>query len=105
MAAASKVTVLGQAVKWQGDVCPWIGDAVVEVIEFGRWRLLCDPAATRQAVTRIPQRAPASCGCSDCQNFLAVHNVYPAAVLDLLGRLGIESIREAEVYHLARLES
>jgi hypothetical protein len=76
----------------------------MEQFSVGRWRLACDPGATRDAYGAITQAAPEACGCLPCRNFAAARNrVYSATVLDLFERLGIVPVREAEVYHLAPL--
>jgi hypothetical protein len=74
------------------------------MVEFGRWRLRCDPEATRRAYAGVPVGAPESCGCTPCRNFAAAREwAYPAEALALFESLGISPDREAEVYHLARV--
>jgi hypothetical protein len=76
----------------------------METVVFGKWRLECDPEATRQAYHRISVGSPEACGCRKCQNFaVARSHVYPPAVLSLFRQLGINSQHEAEIYHMGRL--
>jgi hypothetical protein len=75
-------------------------------VVFGRWRLICDPEATRRAYKFIPIGAPERCGCSQCRNFVAARGqVYPGEVRSLFENLGIDSSKEAEVSHMGKLES
>jgi hypothetical protein len=76
----------------------------MERIHFHRWTLACDLSATRQAYNQIEMGDPEVCGCCYCRNFiLARDQVYPSEILDLLNRLGVDSRREREVYHMGRL--
>jgi hypothetical protein len=77
----------------------------MEPLTFARWRLLADAEATRTAYLAIPAGPPGGCGCAPCRNFAAARDdAYPAAVLDLFRRLGITPVREAEVWHLGRVD-
>jgi len=77
----------------------------MESVVFGKWRLECDPEATRQAHLRISVGSPEACGCRECQNFAAARSqVYPPEVLSLFSQLGIDPQHEAEIYQLGRLE-
>jgi hypothetical protein len=81
-------------------------DEPMQRLECYRWLLSCDPEATRQCYAAIPSAGPESCGCAPCLNFVAARDrAYPADVRDLFHRLGITPLREAEVYHIARLDS
>ena len=65
-----------------------------------------DHDATRAAYAAIPVGGPEECGCIHCLNFATQRSkVYPAIVLGLFEKLGIQSNREAEIYHMARLET
>lgn len=78
----------------------------MERVCFGRWELEVDPEATRKAYANVPKGAPEKCPCEPCKNFIAARErVYPAEVLVLFDKLGILFSREAEVYHMARLQS
>lgn len=77
----------------------------MQSIEFGKWKLLCDPQLTRQAHECIASGGPESCGCRECLNFAAARSrTYPAEVLSLLNRLGIDPRHESEIWHYNRLE-
>jgi hypothetical protein len=78
----------------------------MEKISFGRWELEVDSEATKQAYNKVPKGGPEECPCEPCKNFIAARErVYPAEVLALFDKLGISFSREAEVYHMARLQS
>ena len=79
---------------------------MLEKVNFGRWRLISDREATQRAYNSIQIGGPEACGCSPCRNFAAVRGqVYPVEVLSLFEDLGIDLRREAEIYHMGRLES
>jgi hypothetical protein len=60
----------------------------------------------RNAYAAIAVGGPEGCGCTHCLNFAAQRSeIYPPAGFELLDRLGIPLNREAEIYHMARLES
>ena len=78
----------------------------MEAIRFGRWELVADPEATREAYINVPKGGPEECPCEPCKNFIAARKrIYPAEVLALFDKLGISFSREAEVYHMAPLQS
>lgn len=73
-------------------------------ITYRDWILDCDVEATRAGYETISQGGAESCNCSGCQNFLAQRDsIYPAEVVDLFDRLGVNYKRDAETYHTARL--
>jgi len=75
-------------------------------VQFGRWTLSGDYDVTRAAYAAISVGGPEERGCTHCLNFAAQRSkVYPAIVLELFEKLGIQSNREAEIYHMARLET
>jgi hypothetical protein len=77
-----------------------------QAIKFGRWSVISDVESTKAAYATIAKGAPETCGCDPCKNFAAQRSeVYPASVVELFERLGVATNREAEIYHLARLES
>jgi hypothetical protein len=70
-------------------------------IDFGRWKLICDPESTA-----VSQGSPEKCGCEPCLNFAAARDqTYGPNVRALFANPGISFNREAEIYHMARLES
>jgi hypothetical protein len=75
-------------------------------IQFGRWAISCDAEGTRSAYACVVTGSPEGCGCDPCLNFAAQRpDIYPIAVLALFEELGITTNREAEIYHMTRLES
>jgi len=78
----------------------------VKSLEYGRWKLSSDAAATRTAYAKITAGSPEECGCEPCRNFAAQRNtIYSPAARALFEALGIRSDREAEIYHMSRVES
>ncbi len=78
----------------------------METIQFGRWRVNCDPQQTQEAHARITVGSPEACGCLDCTNFAEARDrIYPVEMTDLLRRLGINPRHEAEVYCMGREEA
>jgi len=78
----------------------------METVRFGRWELTCDPERTRKAYAAVVKGSPEECGCEPCINFAALRGqIYVPEVLTLFEKLGIPPNREAEIYHMARLES
>ena len=74
-------------------------------ITYRDWVLECDVDATRAGYETISAGGAETCDCAGCQNFLAQRDaVYPAEVLDLFNELGVNYKRDAETYHMARLE-
>lgn len=75
------------------------------IIHVSGWTLSSDPEATRTAYAAIPVGSPEECGCTHCLNYAAQRStIYPEQVLKLFDQLGIAPNREAEIYHMARLE-
>ena len=75
----------------------------MEPLIFGRWSLRCDRDATRRAYASMEVGQPESCGCMHCRNFVAAREqVYPPEVRALLVDLGIDFMREAEVYYIGQ---
>ena len=75
-------------------------------IEYGRWVIGSDPDATRIAYAELTRGSPEECGCDPCLNFAAQRNkIYSPRALALFELLAIQPDREAEIYHMTRLES
>jgi hypothetical protein len=77
-----------------------IGGAL-ETVKFGSWVAEVDPKANRSAYSLIAEGAAEECACPECRNFIAARDkglVYPAEVVELFGRMGVDSTRESEVY-------
>jgi hypothetical protein len=74
-------------------------------ITYRDWIFDCDVESTREGYASITAGAVEKCPCAECRNFLAQRNsVFPAEVLDLFNRLGVDYKRDAETYHMGRLE-
>jgi hypothetical protein len=75
-------------------------------IRFKKWEIECDVEATRAAYAKIERGSPEDCGCNTCKNFAAARQyAYPQEARSILGQLGIDINKEAEVYHNCKLES
>ena len=69
---------------------------------YREWIFDCDVEATRKAYGGIDFGGAEACDCHLCRNFLLARpEVFPAEILDLFGRLGIDHRKEAESYHIA----
>lgn len=80
----------------------------MEEIQFDRWRLACDPQATRAAYALTEIDTTTAPTLDDDRNWIQARDqglVYPEEVIALFAQLGIDLRREAELYHLARLDS
>src|SRR5687768_14482682 len=75
-------------------------------ITYRDWILECDVDATSRAYGRILFGGAEECGCSGCRNFIEQREfIFPTEVLSLFAQLGINYKGDAEIYHVARLES
>ena len=71
--------------------------------QFGEWQYRCDRIATIDAYQRAAESGSGSCSCAGCRNFVAARpQVFPAPFLALLDSMGIDPIKDGEVYHIAR---
>lgn len=71
--------------------------------KFGEWQYTCDRAATVDAYRRATAGGSRTCDCAGCRNFVAAGmQVFPAAFLEFLESLGIDPVKDGEVYHMAR---
>jgi hypothetical protein len=78
----------------------------MERIAIRRWKLQSDPDATRMAFSTVPAGSPESCGCGDCLNFAAARQLaYPSEALAIFEQLGIDRVKESEIWHMHRDES
>jgi hypothetical protein len=74
-------------------------------ITYRDWILDCDVDMTRAGYETISAGGAETCGCLGCRNFLAQRDsVFPSEVLNLFNELGVNHERDAETYHMARLE-
>ena len=75
-------------------------------LAYRDWLFECDPSGTRTAYQQIVQGGAEGCTCAPCRNFLAQRDqVFPAEVLNFFAELGVDYQRDAEIYHIAKLES
>lgn len=73
---------------------------------FGQWEYSADRDATISAYRRAERGGVDTCDCANCRNFrVARANVFPESFLRLLDQLGIDPLKDGEVYHNARLSS
>lgn len=79
---------------------------MMRTLEFARWKLDSDAESTRECHAKLDAGAPEHCGCEPCKNFARQRaEAYPQSALELFERLGVAANREAEIYHMARLQS
>ena len=75
----------------------------MEHFEFAGQRIGYDPEQARLAYAQIDLGHAERCGCRECRNYIAARpHTYPHEILALFTRLGIDPLREAEVYHANR---
>jgi hypothetical protein len=78
--------------------------AASKMANLGQWKYSADRDATILAYSRAERGWADTCDCADCRNFrVARARAFPAEFLSLLGQLGIDPRKDAEVYHNARL--
>ena len=71
---------------------------------FGQWKYTADRNATIIAYSRVLRGGADTCDCVHCRNFrVARARVFPEKFLALLDQLGIDPLKDAEVYHNTRL--
>lgn len=67
---------------------------------FGEWRYTVDRDATILAYDRAERGGADTCDCAYCRNFrIARPHVFPEKFLRLLDQLGINPLKDGEVYH------
>jgi hypothetical protein len=70
-------------------------------LAYRDWVFDCDAETTRKAYDDIDFGRAEACDCHLCRNFLLTQpDVFPAEILDLFVRLGIDHRKEAESYHI-----
>jgi hypothetical protein len=71
---------------------------------FDEWKYRADRDATTLAYSRTDRGGADTCDCAGCRNFRAARaDCFPPEFIALLGQLGIDPCKEAEVYHNARI--
>lgn len=75
-------------------------------INYRDWIFDCDVEATSHAYESILIGGVEECECSGCRNFVKQREgVFPEEIRNLFGQLGINYKRDAEIYHITRMES
>jgi len=76
----------------------------METLALRKWVVRSEPELTAEAYALTESGGAETCGCEECFNFAAGrHLVYTPEVLELLDRLGIDPLLEADVRHDGRL--
>ena len=71
---------------------------------FDAWNYRADRDATLLAYGRTERGGADTCECAGCRNFrVARADCFPPEFIALLGELGIDPRKDAEVYHIARI--
>jgi hypothetical protein len=71
---------------------------------FGEWKYRADRDATILAYSQTERGGVDTCDCAGCRNFrVARSDCFPPEFIELLGQLGIDPRKDAEVYHNARI--
>jgi hypothetical protein len=74
-------------------------------ITYRDWMFDCDVGATRKAYETISAGGVETCECSGCKNFLAQRDsAFPAEIMKLFDEMGVNYKRDAEIYHITRLQ-
>ena len=70
----------------------------MQTVEYEKWVLEVDRPATQAIYSDIPESGAVDCGCDDCLRFDEMRSIlYPASVLEVLDRLGVDPGKEVEV--------
>src|SRR5271156_2136828 len=70
----------------------------------GNWEFTCDRQATLDSYARAAHGGADRCSCNGCRNFIvARERAFPLEFIKFLDSLGIDSRKDGEVYHNARL--
>lgn len=70
---------------------------------FEKWKYRAHRDATALARARTERGRADRCHCASCRNFrAALEDCFPREFIALLGQLGIDSRKYAEVYHQLR---
>lgn len=74
------------------------------MLTFGDWSYSLDRDATLEAYQVVEHGGSETCECAGCRNFLLARaKVFPASFLALLDQLGIDPLKDSEVYHNGRI--
>jgi hypothetical protein len=79
-------------------------EMVINMAEFGQWRYTVDRTATADAYAREAAGGAQKCTCTGCRNFVVARDeILPARFVEFLNTLGVDSTKDAEVYHSGRI--
>jgi hypothetical protein len=71
---------------------------------FDKWEFNYDRELTSEAYSQISFPSIWQCNCVTCQNYKTVREeIYPEEFKSILDLLGINSAKEAEIYHIKKL--
>jgi hypothetical protein len=74
------------------------------VPSLGKWQYTCDREATAAAYRLAEGGYTQLCTCNGCRNFVAVRfEAFPQSFIALLESLGIDPVKDGEVYHTCRM--
>ena len=77
----------------------------METLQFLDWQISINKTKTKEIYNNIDLSGPKICGCTYCLNFSSIREkIYPPEFISLLERLGINFEKEAEVYHIHKME-
>jgi hypothetical protein len=75
-------------------------------ITYRDWVFDCDVESTRWAYQSHTAGGLETCECAGCKNFLAQRDsVFPSELMKFFAEVGVNYKRDAEIYHITRLES
>lgn len=78
----------------------------MEYADIRGWLMSVDADRTRTTYASITAGGAERCGCAGCRNFRAVVlNSFPADVLAFFERMGIDPLKDAEVYELGETDA
>jgi hypothetical protein len=71
-------------------------------IKINKWELKVDIEETKKAYSQITESSADVCSCEDCKNFVKVRekSLYPKEAVKLFTKVGINPLRETELYSL-----
>lgn len=71
---------------------------------LGAWRFTCDLGSTVAAYARAEAGYTQTCTCNGCRNFVVARfEAFPKRFVALLESLGIDPVKEGEIYHTCRM--
>ena len=78
----------------------------MEIIKFLDWEFNVDKEETTAGYQKALAGGSNFCKCTMCENFVASRNtIYPDTIKKLFNDLGIDYKKEAETYHMTKLDN